>query len=457
LRRVGALALGLALTACAGSSHQAAQISTAPTPTVVASTTPLPGLAKSDWLEYHHDAGRTGVGPATPVIGKPSVAWTDSLDGAVYASPLIVAGHVIVATENDTVYSLDVAGGDVLWTAHLGDPVDASTLPCGDISPVSGITSTPVADPAAGSLYVVAFLRGFQHVLFTLSLKDGSVISQRTVDPPNSNPRVQQQRAALARGSGFVYVAFGGLFGDCGDYHGWLVGVPVGGGGLNVYETPARRSGIWAASGPTVAPDGSVYVVTGNGAPTSTFDYSDSVIQLSSTLAVVSYFAPSNWQLLTSGDTDLGSNGAALIGDGLVFAVGKSGVAYLLKAGSLGGIGGELSSMHLCDAAFGGTAWSGQTIFVPCTDGLFAVTVSGQTLSTAWQARDAALGSPIVAAGAAWAIDPNKNNLFALDAHSGAILFSTNLDTTEPFSTPAATEGYVVAGAGTKVVAIATG
>ena len=457
MRRVSGLALGLALTACAGSSHQAAHSSAAPTPTVAASTAQVPGLAKSDWLEYHHDAGRTGVGPATPVIGKPSVAWTDSLDGDVYASPLIVGGHVIVATENDSVYSLDVARGDVLWTAHLGDPVDASTLPCGDIFPVSGITSTPVADPAAGNLYVVAFLRGYQHVLFTLSLKDGSVISQRRVDPPGSDPHVQQQRAALALGSGFVYVAFGGLFGDCGDYHGWVVGVPLGGGGLNVYRNPANRAGIWAASGPTVASDGSVYVVTGNGSVTSTFDYSDSVIQLSRTLEVVSYFAPSSWQLLSSGDTDLGSNGAALMGDGLVFAVGKSGVAYVLRAGSLGGIGGQLAAVHICSAAFGGTSWSGGTVYAPCTNGLFAVTVSAQALSTAWQARDAGLGSPILAAGAVWAINPNTNNLLALDAQSGATLFSTNLDTTEPFSTPAATEGYVVAGAGTKVVAIATG
>src|SRR6202011_4674763 len=130
-----------------------------------------------DWPEYHQSAARAGVGPDTPALGNPQEAGRAAVDGDVYASPLIVSGHVLVATENNSVYALDVFTGTVVWQQHLGDPVDASTLPCGDIGPVTGITGTPAADISTGRLYVVAFLRGYHHVLFALSLTNGAVIS----------------------------------------------------------------------------------------------------------------------------------------------------------------------------------------------------------------------------------------------------------------------------------------
>src|SRR4029077_19533734 len=102
------------------------------------------------------DASRAGLGPEAPAFGHPQRTWDMAVDGDVYASPLIVAGHVLVATENNTVYSLGLFTGAVVWKTHLGNPVAASTLPCGDISPVTGITGTPAVDTGAGRMYVVA-------------------------------------------------------------------------------------------------------------------------------------------------------------------------------------------------------------------------------------------------------------------------------------------------------------
>jgi outer membrane protein assembly factor BamB len=380
------------------------------------------------------------------------------VDADLYASPLIVGGHVIVATENNTVYSLDLFTGASVWTRHLGDPVDSSTLPCGNISPTSGITGTPAADPATGRLYVVAYMHSHHHVLFALRLVDGSVVWQQDIDPPGSNPQAQQLRGALAIGSGFVYVPFGGLFGDCGDYRGYVVGVPLSGGQSLVFKVPATRgASIWAPSGPTVAPDGSVYVVTGN-AFGSGFGYSDAALQLSPDLQTVrSYFAPANWQQLNAGDVDLGSVGATVLpGLDRVVIIGKEGVLYLLQAGKLGGIGGEITSRKLCSGAYGGTAWSGSTVFVPCTDGLYAVSVSSSSLDVAWRVGRPADASPIVSAGVIWAIEPSSGTLYALDPASGKVAYSTRLGSSSPrrFSTPAATDGFVVAPAGKRVVAI---
>jgi outer membrane protein assembly factor BamB len=371
---------------------------------------------------------------------------------------LIASGHVLVATENNTVYSVDLFSGSVVWMRHLGDPVVASTLPCGNIGPVTGITGTPAVDVAADRLYVVAFLRGYHHVLFTLSLADGSVIAQQPVDPPGSVPAVQQERGALALGSGRVYVPFGGLYGDCGNYHGYLVAVPVGGGSMQVYRTPvATEAGMWNPAGPVLAITGAVYVVTGNGSLTRTFGYSNSVIELTPRLQVHSFFAPSNWQALDASDTDLGSVGATLMqGLGVVVAIGKQGVAYLLRADQLGGIGGQIASRAVCAGAWGGTAWLGSMVWVPCSDGLVALSVTQTSISVAWRAAPRT-ASPIVAAGAVWAIDADAGLLYALEPSSGAVLYKANLGSARHFSTPAATEGFIVAPAGNRVVAFSTG
>ena len=414
-----------------------------------------------EWTQYHRDAGRSGLGPGEPALTSPSVAWKIGVDGQVYASPLVVSGHVIVATENNTLYSLDVFTGSVVWQRHLGEPVVSSTLPCGNIGPVSGITGTPAADPASGRVYAVAYLRGYHHVLFALSLTDGSVLWQQTVDPVGSNPAVQQFRGALAIGSGSVYVPIGGLFGDCGNYHGYVVAVPLSGGLASAYRVPAPTgASIWSPQGPSIASDGSVYVVTGNATSSATtFGYSDSVLQLSPDLRTVrSYFAPSNWVELNGGDTDLGSVGAALLPGGLVVSIGKEGVAYVLRAGALGRVGGQLASRKVCSGAWGGTAWtasgSAATVFVPCADGLHALSVSAGSVAVAWRAASPRLGSPIIAAGAVWAIEPSSGTLFALGISDGRVLFKTSLGAAMQFSTPAATEGFVVAPAGRNVVAV---
>ena len=424
-----------------------------------ASAAPTSTLA-ADWTEYHGGPERSGLGPSSPALDNPRRAWDSAVDGAVYASPLIVGGHVLVATENNTVYSLDLFSGATVWKTHLGEPVAASALPCGNITPVTGITGTPAVDTSSGRLYVVALLSGVRHVLFTLKLVDGSVIAQRAIDPAGSVPAAQQQRGALAIGSGYVYVTFGGLFGDCGDYHGYVQAVPLAGGPTLTYRTPvAREAGIWSPAGATISASGSVYVVTGNGEPTETFGYGNAVIKLSPDLRVQSFFAPTNWKELDAGDVDLGSVGATLLPSlGVVVAIGKEGVAYVLRADQLGGIGGQRASRRVCSGALGGTARSEteSMVWVPCNDGLIALSVTASSIAVAWRASRPSLGSPIVAAGVLWAIEPGSGTLFALNPASGAVVYSTSLGSARQFSTPAATEGFVVAPAGTHVIAIST-
>lgn len=420
----------------------------APTPTTAAGPTSAPpAQAFADWPTYDANAAHTAVAPASPAATTaPTAAWTTSpLDGDDHGQPIVVAGSVIAATENNSVYAFSAATGAQLWTRHLGTPVNAASLPCGDITPVSGITSTPVADPAAGLVYVVAFLSPGTHTLFALHLADGSVAWSKPADAPGLNPITHQQRSALSLANGMVYIPYGGLFGDCGTYHGAVVGIPATGGGSTIsYVVPSQNeAGIWEPGGAPVDSSGDLYVATGNSSSNAIFDEANAVIRLSPALQQLSSFAPTNWAALNRGDLDLGTMSPALVQGGQVFQVGKTGIGYLLDAANLGGVGGQLSSAQVCPSGFGGTAYTAPVVYVSCTSQLVAVSIAGTGASVTWRAPGFDAGPPIVADGAVWTLDLSHNALVELNPASGAVLHSVPTNGLAHFASPSASGGLV--------------
>lgn len=99
---------------------------------------------------------RAAPTPVPPGPSLASVAWRAGVHGAVYARPVVAGSRVFVVTEDDDVYALSLRSGRVLWHESIGTPLTgvAAHAGCGNIDPL-GITSTPVADPATGTLYVV--------------------------------------------------------------------------------------------------------------------------------------------------------------------------------------------------------------------------------------------------------------------------------------------------------------
>jgi outer membrane protein assembly factor BamB len=406
----------------------------------------------ANWPTYHANLARTGVDTTSPPLGSFHRTWTKQLDGQVYAEPLAVGDRVYAATENNTVYALNARNGHIAWKRHLGPPVDASTLPCGNIEPVTGITGTPAI--SGDTLYVTAFLNGYRHVLFGLRLQGGKVRLKRAVDAPGSDPRVHQQRSALSVSNGRVYVPFGGLAGDCGDYRGRVVSVKTQGKAKTLVFTVGvhREGAIWAPSGAAVDGSGNLFVATGNGDATSGFDYGNSVIRLSPKLQQTDFYHASNSPELNQHDTDLGSVGPTLLGGGRMFVIGKEGLGLILSTSRLGGTGGELFAQHVCSGAFGGLAYQAPFVYVPCSNGLYALPVSGNSFSVAWHANSS--GPPIVAGGVVWSIDSGAV-LHGYAPDTGAPVASVDLGSVSHFPTPAAGGGRLFAPAGTQVVAFA--
>ena len=259
---LGTIAMAVALVAAACSEASASPAAnpraiSARTGGAGSQATPSPSLG--DLLTYDYGNTRSGEDPVGPAIknlsGSP--AWDDhGLDGAVYGEPLVYDATVYVATENDSLYAIAARSGKVLWREHVGTAVSTSVVDsaptlnsgCGDINPL-GITGTPVIDAATNEIFLAeetelagqSTWSGIRHWLVAISLSSHQVLWHRDIDPPDPNTSgsyyipAEQQRPAMTLANGRLYVDFGGLDGDCGQYHGYVVEVAVSG------SRPARQ------------------------------------------------------------------------------------------------------------------------------------------------------------------------------------------------------------------------
>src|SRR5262249_39934249 len=140
-----------------------------------------------------------------------------------------------VATMRDKVYAFDADGGSTtpLWTANFTNPAQNITaVPVSDVALESniwhdlGIESTPVIDRNAGTIYLVARTKENGTYVQRLHALDITTGRERPGSPvtitgsvpgtaPDStvgasgrvitfNPKVEQQRAALAISNGVV-------------------------------------------------------------------------------------------------------------------------------------------------------------------------------------------------------------------------------------------------------------
>lgn len=371
--------------------------------------------------------------------------------GAVYGQPLVVGSRVFVATEDDDVYALSLTTGKLLWHASIGTPLtDVDQYAgCGDIDPL-GITSTPVADTANSTVYVVGEISNGGHpptvhrILVGFDMANGKVVRRADADPTGGGDSQinLQQRPGLVTAGGRVDVAFGGLDGDCGFYHGWVVGVSIAAGRPNVeFDATAHGSGgaIWQGGAPpSVDSHGDVYVVTGNQNSQGTAGYYESVVKLSQKLVPEASFRDP----AATDDDDFGTSTPLLLPNGTLFAVGKTDIGYVLKQSNLGlvaRIPGVCGSNPDGRIAFDAAT---DAAYVPCrTGGIQEVHLNTRRLG--WKAGTVNSG-PIFAVGSLWALSYPGGTLQALNPASGAVEQTTNVGQTANFASPAYADGYLV-------------
>ncbi|MBV8951603.1 MAG: PQQ-binding-like beta-propeller repeat protein [Actinobacteria bacterium] len=411
------------------------------------------------WLTYHRDNSRTGAdasGPATPV----GVAWTSAfLDQFPYTEPVVYENRVYVATENNTVYALDLGTGNLVWSRHLVQPFTQVVTQCMyDVNPV-GITGTPVIDPSTNILYVVVETgptAGHALVGLDTATGDGRVLASG--DPAGANTSTLWNRTALTLGNGRLY--WGYLGADCNSYQGTMVSVKTDGSSPVYYQIPGFRGSFWAPSGAAIDADGNVWAASGSGGqvdPTKP-DRTTSLLEFSPTLQLLAYFTPSNWTTLNSTGQELGSAGPSLLPNGVAFIAGKNKEAFLVSEATPGGVSNGVASFNTNCRSFGGDSTNGDIVYMPCEDGMLALSVSGSppTLTQLWKGPSDSNGPPVYGGSAVWVMSVDTGILYALNPSNGAPLQSIQLVAGEKarhFTTPTvagdtvlvATEHHVVA------------
>jgi outer membrane protein assembly factor BamB len=425
----------------------------------------------SDWPVYHQDGLGGGVDTSGTDLSPATVAWTSTaLDGQIFGEPLVEAGGVIVATENDTVYELNPDTGAVIWSTHVGTAVPSGDLPCGDISPTVGITGTPVIDPTRGEVFAVTdelVDSSAQHYLVGIDLVTGEVLLHQAISLPGVDQAAQLQRTGLTLDDGNVVEGFGGNDGDCGYYHGWVISIPEDGGAQQSFEVASAsgdsQGAVWmGGAAPIVDASGNIWLATGNSAFSSssdTYDNGDAVIELNSDLVEQQFFAPSTWYSDNGSDLDLGSSSPVLLGSGFVFQAGKSKIAYVMSNPSLGGVGGQLASADsYCGADVdGGSAVVGNVVYTPCQRGVVKTQVTPgnpPTITSIWQTSTGSGGPPIVAGGLVWTIDPSNGELYGLDPSTGNASQTFALGSeANHFPTPTVADGLLLAASTNQVYA----
>lgn len=438
--------------------------------------------------------------------------FSGTVSGNVYAQVLFFDDGpngkpvVIVATENDQLSALDADTGAAVWQKTYGTPAGASGAGCGNIAPL-GITGTPAIDPVSRTIFFNA-TQGTgttitDHEIHAVSMDDGSErpsfpvkASTASYQGTTFNPVWQNERAALLYVNGVVYVAYGGHSGDCKPYHGWVIGVPYPAGGpITAYAASiaanTRAAGIWGPGGP--ASDGKdIFVTTGNTFGATTWVGQEAVLRLQPgpvfSNQPVDYWVPHDWLALDNGDTDIGGTGAMLVDvpgatpSKLVVALGKSGNAYLVDRGNLGGIGTSTATDGVSNANVAG----GEIINVPATittptgtyvlfhsasgtgvgckaggGDLVAAKISAAnppTLSVPWCANSATQGSPMITTSdgtsdaIVWQVG-NHLNGWSVDTGKPIYTGTDTLANVRKYTSPIAAHGHIYIGADNKVYA----
>src|SRR5437867_4148115 len=426
----------------------------------------LPTSAQVNVTQEHNNLSRDGVyvdagfTPSAAAGLTRDLSFDGTISGNVYAQPLYIEGGpngsmIIAVTESNNVYALNATTGTVIWQRNVGSPV-SSGLPCGNINPL-GITGTPVVDLASRSLFFDAMIDGAtkKHMIYSLNVDTGAINPGWPVDVnaavPGFDSSVQSQRAALGIVGNILYVPYGGRFGDCGSYHGRLVGVPIDNpGSVTAWATTATGGGVWGVGG--VADDGVMpYVATGNTFNTGgVWSGGEAIIRFQPgpifTGSPSDYWAPTNWLSLDNGDIDLGGSGPVLLDvpgatpSSLVLALGKDGNAYLLDRSNLGGVSTPVASSHVSSSAIIQAAATYRTsqgtyvVFRASSSLLSAFRITATnppTIVPAWNVSRNGCGSPFVTSTdgtnnmIVWVVGASGDQrLHGYDRDSGAVSFA---------------------------------
>ena len=345
--------------------------------------------AQTPVTTWHYDNANSGANPNETILTPQNVnstsfgkLFSQAVDGVIVGQALYLPGVTIsgavhnvvyVATMNDSVYAFDAdsntgVNASPLWqTTFLSKKVTAIPIAlqgCAGTSGWSevGITSTPVIDPVAGTIYVVAKTyensKSIVHRVHALDVTTGleqagsPVVISASYEYNGQNnvfvDKMQVNRPALRLDNGTLYIAFGSNGCRSGKEEGWVMAynaATLQQVGAFDDEPSSSAAAVWQRGGGlAIDEDGYVYGATADGPFAAGVGFGQSVFKLSQsggTIGLADWFTPWNEVYLNTHDLDLSQPVLVLPDQSglyphLAAAVGKEGTIYLLNRDSMG-------------------------------------------------------------------------------------------------------------------------
>jgi outer membrane protein assembly factor BamB len=371
--------------------------------------------SSGDWPQFmlnnshsSYNTAETSITPANVADLQPVWRWTapaspNSATNALYPTPVSVDGVIYIGANDGEFYAVNEATRKVLWSRSLGivPGIECNSVPMGFVS-----SATVATDPSTGDLAV--YVNAPDGYLYALDAATGAVLWKEVVGIPSATQNNYFAWGSPVVANGKVYV---GIASYCD-----VPQVPAGVLGFNAgtgasigewHSLPDGETGasVWAT--PVVLPDGSIIDGTGNGPPSGSPEWSDSIVKLNgSNLSMQNGWEIPLDEQITDGDfggsptlfpADLDGTKTQMVGE-----CDKNGVYYALKAYDLSA----------------GAVWS-QTINKPYT-GKGGICASGAI----WNGTNLIEG-----AGDQTTIDGTtyQGGVYALNPDTGAVVWATGL------------------------------
>jgi hypothetical protein len=425
--------------------------------------------AQTPVTTWHYDNVRSGANTTETVLTPAKVnstnfgkQFTQPVDGLIVGHPLYQPGVTIpgqgvhnvvyVATMNDTVYAFDANSGSLpaLWTTSLLDysPAGATAVPvaaqgCAGSTAWTqvGVISTPVIDPIANVIYLLAETyenKQVVHRLHALDVTTGSEVAGWPItiqasytyngDTYTFVDTHEINRPGLLLNNGYVYAAFGSPGCNGGD-QGWVMAFSTLTAQLEAFDLePGSQFGsVWQkGAGLSADSDGYVYADTGEGGMVGGVDLAITVFKLGQSggqLSVADWFTPWNWSYLSANDVDI-NNAVVILPDqsGPVpheaITLGKEGTIYVLNRDNMG---------QLCSSCNGSDTQIVQELLTVATMGFTPVVWNGSVYITGSdKIQIYALNDGLLTPGISWRLGTTTHPVITSNGTSNGIIWLIN-------------------------------
>jgi outer membrane protein assembly factor BamB len=453
---------------------------TAPHPSALPTSAPVTSGAYVDWSSFGFDSARSGNNPSEGTLGVGNVAnlhliWSQSFNGVMTGQPVLATGVNISGTAHNVLYvgtrsglflALDADTGATLWQQQLKTQGYTCVTP-----QQSGVDRASTFDRSSNRVYV----EDGQNFVHALDMTTGSEIAGWPVQVPNAVPGMDFPHGGLNynQANHLLYATSSSTC-ESVPWHGRVVAINTQGPSIaGTFYTMSGSSvpgasggGVWGQGGAAIEPSsGNVFIAIGN-ADTSTGNpqtagYGEQVVELTPTLGFLASSYPPG---ITGGaDLDFGATPTLFQtpdGSQCAAAVNKSGLlAVYQRANVAGGPAEDLIMNPPTDDA----DFVGLPTYSPATNilyvqvpndytapgyayshGLAALQMqTGCTLNPkpVWNAVFGVLpqntslddphSPPTVANGVVYVSDGPNQILYALNAQSGQVLWTSGSTITD--------------------------